>query len=110
MTQALKGSFTNPHPDHNVIRQWSSCVTRLHQHDANHPSAMTQQTDSSHDPPDDVVVGPHPPLVAAQQVDGTDVLPRVVTQVFSELFAGLKLCVWTQLYGQKQLRHHEAHI
>lgn len=45
--------------------------------------------------PDDVVVRPDPLLMAAEQVDGEDVLPRVIAQVFTKPFAALKFCFWT---------------
>lgn len=81
---------------------------------------MTQQTPLQLKPPTplqlkdpvpyNVVMCPNPFLVAAQQVDGKYVLPGVVTEIITKPLAGLKLRLWTQLDGQKQLRNHEANI
>lgn len=95
-------SFINSYPNQNVPSKQFSCLKR--KNGSNHNSAIAEwMTDNSNNPawvrravvPDNVVVRPNPLLMAAEQIDGTYVLPSAITQVFPKPCTGLKFCFWT---------------
>lgn len=45
--------------------------------------------------PYDVIMCPHPLLIAAEQLDGEYVLPSAIAQVLPEPFTRLEFCFWT---------------